>query len=76
MLSVFSNLIFGILLFLGALVLIPRLLEGDRKIYEIAIPFSATLVLSIIFINNLVISLILAAAVTGTIRYLRSKGKI
>ncbi|MBI3379346.1 hypothetical protein HY029_01165 [Candidatus Gottesmanbacteria bacterium] len=76
MMSVLINLVFGVFLFLCALVIIPRLLRGDPLIYEVAIPFSVTLVLSIIFLSNLNISILLAIGVTLIVRFLRSRNII
>lgn len=73
MLSMIFDFIFGIFLFLGALVLIPRLLSGDKKIYEIAVPFGAILIISILFTNNLNLSLLISTVATGVIYYIRKR---
>lgn len=73
MISVLYELAFGVFLFLAALVFIPRLLSGDKRIYEIAVPFGATLIISILLTNKFNLSLIIAAVLTGVIYYLRNR---
>jgi len=73
MINVLIELAFGVLLFLASLVLIPRLLAGDRKVYEIAVPFGATLAISILLTNNFNLSLLLATLVTIVIYYIRKR---
>jgi len=73
MFSVLFELVFGIFLFLAALALIPRLLSGDKMVYEIALPFAAIFIASILLTNNLNLSLLLALILTAIIYYLRSK---
>lgn len=75
MISILTNLAFGVFLFLAAIALIPRLLEGDKTVYEIAVPFAAILIISVILINNLNLSLIIATGVSLVIYYLRSEIK-
>lgn len=73
MFSVLSELLFGIVLFVAAIALIPRLLSGDRMVYEIAVPFGAILIVSILLINNFNLSLLIATVVTAVIYYVRKR---
>lgn len=75
MISVLTELLFGVVLFVAAIALIPRLLSGDKKVYEIAVPFSAILIISILLINNLNLSLIIAGVATTVIYYIRSRNR-
>lgn len=74
MLSVLYELAFGIFLFLAALILIPRLLSGDKKIYEIAVPTVVIFIAMILLTNNLNLSLIITAVLAGIVYFIRKKG--
>lgn len=73
MISVLTELLFGVVLFVAAIYLIPKLLSGDRKVYEIAVPFGTVLIISILLISNFNLSLIIATFATAVFYLVRKK---